>query len=64
MELFYRTDAKLLESLQKTIRETSKSDIVVGVCYRPPEQVKEAEEFFFKQQDSLWIIDLNYHGGI
>lgn len=53
MELSYRTDDKLVESLWSRIKEASKSDIMVGVCCRPHEQDKEADEIYFKQQEEV-----------
>jgi len=34
-------------------RKASKADIMVGVCYRPPNQDDKADEIFYKQQGEV-----------
>uniref|UniRef100_K7F1Q8 Reverse transcriptase domain-containing protein n=1 Tax=Pelodiscus sinensis TaxID=13735 RepID=K7F1Q8_PELSI len=48
-ELQYKEGEKLVESLWVRFKGANSSDVVVGVCYRPPNQVDEVDEAFFEQ---------------
>jgi len=41
-----------------------KADVMVGACYRPPNQDEEADEIFYKQPRSLTIAGPCSHGGL
>ena len=44
------TGEKKVESLRVKIRgRADKADILVGICYRPPNQDEETDEVFYKQ---------------
>ena len=36
--------------------KANKADIMVGVCYRPPNQDKEADEKFYKQLGEVSLL--------
>lgn len=47
MEVFCKTGSRLTESWWATNRgEATKNDIMLGVCYRPPNQKEEVEKVF------------------
>ena len=37
----------------KSRGKANKADIVVGVCYRPPNQDEEADEIFYEQPEKV-----------
>ena len=44
------TGDNMVESLWVKIRERAdKADILVGICYRPPNQDEETDEVFYEQ---------------
>lgn len=55
MELSYRINDMLVESLcVRMRRQANKDDVVLGLCNRPPSQGEKVDEVFFLH-GSLWI---------
>ncbi|GAB0176868.1 hypothetical protein GRJ2_000152000 [Grus japonensis] len=68
MELCLGMDDELTESLRVRIKEqTGMGDIVVGICYRPPDQEEQVDEALYRQAEApsrsqalVLIGDLNH----
>lgn len=49
MELCLEMDEELMECLKVSIKERSgKGDIIVVVCYRPPDQEEQVDKALYK----------------
>ena len=67
MELCLGMDEEPAESLWVRIQErTGKGDTTVGVCYRPPDQEKQADQALYKKigaasfLQALVLMDFNH----